>query len=77
MYQKESKETARKDPVFKMKERESKQSVRENPAFEAKEFVYQKKSKQLARTNPYVLECNRIKKQQKGRKKENSMMIQE
>ena len=64
MYQKESKQSARKDPLYKAKERESKQSVRENPAFKAREMVYQKNSKQRARENPYVLECEGIKKQQ-------------
>ena len=52
MYQKESKQSARKDPVFKTKERASKQSARRNPVFRAKETVYQKESKQSARRNP-------------------------
>ena len=52
MYQKESKQSARKDPVFKAKERESKQSARQNPVFRAKESMYQKESKQSARQNP-------------------------
>ena len=52
MYQKESKQSARKDPVFQTKERESKQSARKNPSFKAKEAVYQKESKQSARKNP-------------------------
>ena len=69
MYQKESKQSARKDPVFKTKERESKQAVRDNPVFKAKEIVYHKKSKQLARENPYFLEWERIKKQQIRQKK--------
>ena len=45
VYQKESKQTARKDPVFKTKERESKQSARQNPVTRAKESMYQKQSK--------------------------------
>ena len=52
VYQKESKQTARKDPVFKTKERESKQSARQNPVTRAKESMYQKQSKQSARQNP-------------------------
>ena len=51
-YQKESKQSARKDPVFKVKERESKQSARQNPVFRAKESMSQKKSKQSARKDP-------------------------
>ena len=46
-----------------------------DPVFKGNEIVYQKKSKQKARENPYVLECERIKKQQISRKKEKSMMI--
>ena len=52
VYQKESKPSTRKDPVFKTKERESRQSARGNPAFKAKEIVNQKESKQSARENP-------------------------
>ena len=52
VYQKESKQSARKDPVFQTKERESKQSARKNPSFKAKEAVYQKESKQSARKDP-------------------------
>ena len=48
-YEKESKQSARKDSVFKLKERESKQSARKNPVFRAKERDYQKESKQSAR----------------------------
>ena len=40
--ERESKQSARKDPVFKTKERESKQSARRNSVFRAKETVYQK-----------------------------------
>ena len=49
VYQKELKQSARKDPVFKTKERESKQFERRSPVFKAKETVYQKESKQSAR----------------------------
>ena len=52
MYQLQSKQSARKDPVFKTKERESKQSVGGNPVFKAKETVYQLESKQSARKDP-------------------------
>ena len=48
MYQKESKQSARKDPVFKTKERESKQSARKDPVIKTKE----RESKQFARRNP-------------------------
>ena len=64
MHQKESKQSARKDPVFKTEEWKSKQFARRNPCFRAKETVYQKESKRKARENPYFLECERIKKQQ-------------
>ena len=89
MYQKESKQSARRNPIFKTKEtvyqKESKHSSRKNLVFKAKETVYQKESKararekqdfkarekvcqntskRKARANPYVLECERIKKQQ-------------
>ena len=49
--QKESKQSARKDPVFKTKERESKQSLRGNPVFKAKEIAYQNKSKERVTGN--------------------------
>ena len=51
VYQKESKQSARKNSVFKTRERELKQSARKDSRFKAKETVYQKKSKQLAREN--------------------------
>ena len=63
MYQKESKQSARKDPVFKVKERESKQSARQNPVFRAKESVYQKESKQSARKDPVFKVKERESKQ--------------
>ena len=46
--QKETKQSARKDLVFKAKERESRQSARKDPVFKAKE----RESKQSARQNP-------------------------
>ena len=63
MYQKESKQSARKDPVFKAKERESKQSARQNPVFRAKESMYQKESKQSARKDPVFKAKERESKQ--------------
>ena len=60
MYQKESKQSARKDTVFKTKERESKQSARRNPVFKAKETVYQKRSKQLARENESFISQEKV-----------------
>ena len=62
-YQKESKQSARKDPVFKTKERESKQSARQNPVFRAKESMYQKESKQSARKDPVFKTKERESKQ--------------
>ena len=54
--ERESKQSARRNPVFRAKEtvyqKESKQSARRNPVFRAKETVYQKESKQSARRNP-------------------------
>ena len=67
--ERESKQFAREDPVFKTKERESKQLARENEAYSAQEKVYQNASKKKARENPFVLECERIKKQQKRQEK--------
>ena len=61
--ERESKQSARKDPVFQRRERESKQFARENQAFRAQEKQYQNASKKKARENPYVRECERIKKQ--------------
>ena len=63
VYQKESKQFARKDPVFKTKERESKQFARRNSAFKAKESVYQKESKQSARKDPVFKTKERESKQ--------------
>ena len=68
VYQKKSKHSSRENPVFKAKEivyqKESKERARENHAFKAREKVYQNTSKRKARENPYILECERIKKQQ-------------
>ena len=63
MYQKESKQSARKDSAFKVKERESKQSARQIPVFRAKESMYQKESKQSARKDPVFLTKEREAKQ--------------
>ena len=61
--ERESKQSAQKDPVFKTKERESKQSARRNPVFKAKETVYQKVSKQSARKDPVFKTKERASKQ--------------
>ena len=63
MYQKESKQSGRNDPVFKTKERLSKQSSRMNPVFRAKETVYQKESKKSARKDPVFKTKERSSKQ--------------
>ena len=52
IYQRDSKQSARKNSVYRTKERESKQSARKDPVFKAKESVYQKESKQSARKDP-------------------------
>ena len=71
--ERESKQSARRNPVFKAKEivyqKRSKQLSREDEAFISQEKVYQNVSKKKARENPYVLECERIKKQQKRQEK--------
>ena len=60
MSQKKSKQSARKNPVFRAKEsmsqKKSKQSARNDPVFKAKERDYQKESKQSARKD-YVCEA--------------------
>ena len=48
MYQKESKQSARKDPVFQTRERELKQSARKDPMFQTRE----RELKQSARKDP-------------------------
>ena len=71
--ERESKQSARRNPVFKAKEivyqKRSKQLSREDEAFISQEKVYQNASKKKARENPYVLECERIKKLQKRQEK--------
>ena len=71
--ERESKQSARRNPVFKAKEivyqKRSKQLSREDEAFISQEKVNQNASKKKARENPYVLECERIKKQQKRQEK--------
>ena len=62
--ERQAKQFVRKDPVYKSKEREAKQSERENQTYKAQEKINQNMSKRKARKNPYVLECERIKKQQ-------------
>ena len=52
------------DFLPRTKEREAKQSARENQAFKTQEKVYQNVSKRKDRRNPYILECERIKRQQ-------------
>ena len=65
MYQKESKQSARKDHVFKTKERESKRFARRISDFKAKETVYQKESKHSSRENP-VFKAKEIVYQKKA-----------
>ena len=71
--ERESKQSARRNLVFKAKEivyqKRSKQLSREDEAFISQEKVYQNASKKKARENPYVLECERIKKLQKRQEK--------
>ena len=63
IYQRESKQSARKDPVFRRRERESKQSVRKDPLFKSRETMYQKISKQSARKDPVFRRRERESKQ--------------
>ena len=71
--ERESKQQTRRNPVFRAKEilyqKKSKELARENEACVAKEKGYQNASKKKARENPYVLECERMKKQQIRREK--------
>ena len=71
--ERESKQSARRNPVFKAKEivyqKRSKELSREDEVFISQEKVYQNASKKKARENPYVLECERIKKLQKRQEK--------
>ena len=65
--EKQSKQFARTNPVFKAKETkyqlESKQSARTNPVFKAKESLYQLESKQSARKDPVFKTKERESKQ--------------
>ena len=74
--ERESKQSARTNQVFKTNERKSKQIARESQAFRAREREYQNASKKKARENPYILECERIKKkhvrQEKRKNEDNS-----
>ena len=63
VYQRESKQSKRKNPVFRTKERESKQSERRNPVFRAKE----RESKQSERRNPVFRTKERESKQSERR----------
>ena len=71
--QRKSKQDARQDRDYKAKElvaqRKSKQDARQDRDYKAKELVAQRKSKQNARKNPFVLECERVKKQENRRMK--------
>ena len=64
VYQKESKKSARKDPVFKTKERSSKQSARKDPVFKTKE----RESKQFFREDP-VFKAKEIVYQKKSKQR--------
>ena len=63
VYQRESKQSARKDPVFKTEKRALKQSARRNTVLRAKETVYQRESKQSARKDPVYKTKERESKQ--------------
>ena len=71
--QRRSKQKARQDRDFKAKEsvaqRKHMHKARQDRDYKAKELVAQRKSKQNARKNPFVLECERVKKQEYRRKK--------
>ena len=62
--EREAKQSVRRNLVYKTKEREAKQSARENQTYKAQQKINQNMSKSKARENPYVRECERIKKQQ-------------
>ena len=70
-----SKQKARQDRDFKAKEsvaqRKHMHKARQDRDYKTKELVAQRKSKQNARKNPFVLECERVKKQEYRRKKRN------
>ena len=66
-----SKRKARQTPSFKANEIkyqcESKQRARKDPSFQLNQARYLRISKQNARKRPFVLECERTRKQQKRR----------
>ena len=71
--QRKSKKNARQDRDFKAKEsvaqRKRMHKARQDIDYKAKELVAQRESKQNARKNLFVLECERVKKQDYRRKK--------
>ena len=71
--QRKSKQNARQDRDFKAKEsvaqRKRMHKARQDTDYKAKELVAQRESKQNARKNLFVLECERVKKQDYRRKK--------
>ena len=75
-YQVKSKRKARQNPSFKANEikyqSESKQRARKDPSFQLNEARYQGISKQNARKRPFVLECERARKQQKRQQSQKS-----
>ena len=72
---------ARQDRDYKAKElvaqRKYKHKARQDADYKAKELVAQRKSKQNTRKNPFVLECERVKKPEYRRKKRNIYEISE
>ena len=66
--QQKFKQNARQDRNYKAREliaqRKSKQNVRQDIDYKAKGLISQRKSKQNARKKSYVLECERVKKQE-------------
>ena len=73
--QRKYKHKARQDRDYKAKElvaqRKHMHKARQDADYKAKELVAQCKSKQNTRKNPFVLECERVKKQEYRRKKRN------
>ena len=71
--QRKSKQNTRQDRDNKAKElvaqRKHMHKARQDRDYKAKEFVAQRKSKQTTRKNPFVLECERVKKQENRRMK--------
>ena len=61
---------ARQKPGVLEKERADKQKAIQDCDFKVTEVEYQRKSKQNARSNPFVLECERIKKQETRQQKQ-------